>query len=53
MKTSAALVAFLGLALCAMAQDGKKPVNDTCPVKGTPAKASITAEYEGKIIAFC
>ena len=29
------------------------PVNKNCPVKGTPAKANITAEYKGKTIGFC
>ncbi len=30
-----------------------KPINGTCPVKGTPVKPSITAEYKGKTIGFC
>jgi len=30
-----------------------KPVNDTCPVKGEPIKAGITATYNGKTVGFC
>lgn len=30
-----------------------KPINTTCPVKGTPIKPGITAEYKGKVIGFC
>jgi hypothetical protein len=30
-----------------------KPINDTCPVKGEPIKAGITATYNGKTIGFC
>ncbi len=30
-----------------------KPINTTCPVKGTPVKPSITVEYKGKTIGFC
>ncbi len=42
----------LALATSAPAQD-KKPINTKCPVKGDPANPAITAEYEGKVIAFC
>ena len=45
-------LALLGMALSAASQD-KKPINAKCPVKGTPAKASITTEFEGKTIGFC
>jgi hypothetical protein len=45
-------VAALMMAAGASAQD-KKPINTKCPVKGDPAKPDITAEYEGKVIAFC
>jgi hypothetical protein len=30
-----------------------KPVNDTCPVKGTPIKPGITSTYNGKTVGFC
>ena len=30
-----------------------KPINSTCPVKGTPVKPDITADYKGKTIGFC
>jgi hypothetical protein len=30
-----------------------KPINDTCPVKGTPIKAGITTSYKGKTVGFC
>jgi YHS domain-containing protein len=30
-----------------------KPVNDTCPVKGSPVKANVTTVYKGKTVAFC
>jgi hypothetical protein len=54
MKTSP-LTILCTLALAAMvavAQD-KKPVNAKCPVKGEPAKADITSDYQGKTIGFC
>ena len=28
-------------------------INKTCPVKGTPVKPNIIAQYEGKVIGFC
>ena len=30
-----------------------KPINDTCPVKGTPIKAGITTTWNGKTVGFC
>jgi hypothetical protein len=45
-------LAVFAMALSAAPQD-KKPINAKCPVKGQPAKASITIEYEGKVIGFC
>ena len=30
-----------------------KPINDTCPVKGSPIKAGITSTYQGKTVGFC
>ena len=36
----------------ATSQD-KKPINAKCPVKGSPAKADVTSDYEGKTIGFC
>ena len=54
--TTKSLATVLGaLVLAAMvgvAQD-KKPINAKCPIKGEPAKADITSEYEGKTIGFC
>jgi hypothetical protein len=46
------LCALLLAAMLAVAQD-KKPINAKCPIKGEPAKADITSEYEGKTIGFC
>lgn len=39
-------------ALLAAVQAGK-PVNTQCPLKPQAANPSITAEYKGKVIAFC
>lgn len=47
MKT--AMIGALGALLALLAD----PVNKTCPVKGTPIKPGITAEYKGKTIGFC
>jgi hypothetical protein len=46
------LGAVFAMTLTATSQD-KKPINAKCPVKGQPVKASITAEFEGKVIGFC
>jgi hypothetical protein len=46
------LCALVLAAMVAVAQD-KKPINAKCPIKGEPAKADITSEYEGKTIGFC
>jgi hypothetical protein len=47
------VVAALGLAAgLGWAQAGK-PINTSCPVKGTPVNPSITATYKGKTIGFC
>lgn len=43
-----AALAAMAMSTAAWAQ----AVNTTCPVKGTPVK-NITAQYEGKTIAFC
>lgn len=43
---------ILGIALL-LAGLQAKPINSTCPVKGTPVKPSITVEYKGKVIGFC
>ena len=43
---------FLGMAVL-LAGLQAKPINSTCPVKGTPVNPSITAEYKGKTIGFC
>ncbi|HEX7900180.1 MAG TPA: hypothetical protein VF950_20600 [Planctomycetota bacterium] len=43
---------LLGLAGLCLGLQGK-PINTTCPIKGTPANPAITAEYKGKTIAFC
>lgn len=45
----AVILALTG-ALLALAAD---PVNKVCPIKGTPIKPGITAEYKGKTIGFC
>jgi len=47
-----AVLAVFAMALSAAPQD-KKPINAKCPVKGQPAKADITTEFEGKVIGFC
>jgi len=41
------------LALAALLALQTNPINSTCPVKGTPIKPGITAEYKGKVIGFC
>ena len=46
-----AVAILLGAGFAWAAQN--KPVNDTCPVKGTPIKAGITSEYNGKVVGFC
>jgi YHS domain-containing protein len=30
-----------------------KPVNELCPVSGSPIKAGFTREYKGKLVGFC
>lgn len=52
MKIAAGVVAVLAAAGVALAFQGK-PINDTCPVKGTPIKAGITTTYQGKTVGFC
>ena len=52
MKLLNVATAFFLAAGFAWAFQGK-PVNDTCPVKGEPIKAGITATYNGKTIGFC
>ena len=47
-----AVAAVFAMALSAVPQD-KKPINAKCPVKGQPAKADLTTEFEGKVIGFC
>ncbi|HYF00760.1 MAG TPA: hypothetical protein VEJ18_17700 [Planctomycetota bacterium] len=42
---------FVAAGLVWAAQAG--PINKTCPIKGTPVKAGITADYKGKTIGFC
>ena len=49
MKLLSMLSALLLAAGMAWAFQGK-PINDTCPVKGEPIKAGITATYQGKTI---
>ena len=48
-RVAAAVLLVVG---CAWAFQGK-PINDTCPVKGTPIKAGITSTYQGKTVGFC
>ena len=45
-------VAVLALAALLGAVQAK-PVNSTCPVKGTPVNPAITTDYKGKTIGFC
>ena len=45
----AALLAAVGLAWAVQG----KPVNDTCPVKGSPIKPGIASAYKGKTVGFC
>jgi len=52
MKVFRAAIAVFLAAGIALAFQGK-PVNDTCPVKGEPIKAGITATYNGKTVGFC
>ena len=53
MKTLKIATAVLMSAGLAWAFQGKGPVNDTCPVKGTPIKAGITTTYKGMTVGFC
>lgn len=53
MKLLRVAVALLLGAGVAWAFQAGKPVNDTCPVKGTPIKAGITSTYQGKTVGFC
>lgn len=52
LPTLVAGLALLAMAVAATPQD-KKPINAKCPVKGEPAKADLTSDYEGKTIGFC
>jgi hypothetical protein len=52
MKIFKAVLALAGAAGLAIAAPQGKPINDTCPVKGTPIK-NITTTYKGKTIGFC
>jgi hypothetical protein len=52
MKTLRVAAAVLLGAGFAWAFQGK-PINDTCPVKGSPIKAGITSTYNGKTVGFC
>ncbi len=52
MKTCGVVIAMLLATGLAWAFQSK-PINDTCPVKGEPIKAGITATYNGKTIGFC
>jgi hypothetical protein len=51
MKILRVAVVLILVGAAAWAQQGK-PINDTCPVKGTPVKG-ITTTYKGKTIGFC
>jgi len=53
MKALSVTAAILLSAGIAWAFQAGKPVNDTCPVKGTPIKAGITSTYNGKTVGFC
>lgn len=44
--------ALLAAATLAWAVQGK-PVNDSCPIKGTAIKPGITSSYKGKTVGFC
>jgi YHS domain-containing protein len=44
--------AVLVLAAAAWAAQGK-PINDECPIKGSPIKAGITSTYKGKTVGLC
>ena len=52
MKTLGAGAALLAAATLAWAVQGK-PINDSCPVKGTAIKPGITSSYKGKTVGFC
>jgi hypothetical protein len=52
MKILGAGAALLAAAALAWAAQGK-PVNDSCPVKGSPIKPGITSAYKGKTVGFC
>jgi hypothetical protein len=53
MKLLRVAVAVLLAAGVAWAFQAGKPINETCPVKGTPIKAGITSTYQGKTVGFC
>ena len=53
MKILKAVLALAGAAGLAIAAPQGKPINDTCPVKGSPIKAGITSTYNGKTVGFC
>ena len=44
---------FLIIGATALLAVQGKPINTTCPIKGTPVKPDITVEYKGKTIGFC
>jgi len=52
MKIARVVIAVLLGATAAWAFQGK-PINDTCPVKGSPIKAGITTTFQGKTVGFC
>ena len=37
----------------AEAKPKPKPVNDKCPISGTPVVADAVTEYQGKVVGFC
>jgi hypothetical protein len=52
MKILGAGAALLAAATLAWAVQGK-PINENCPVKGTPIKPGITSSFKGKTVGFC
>ena len=52
MKTLGAGAALLAAVGLAWAVQGK-PINDTCPVKGSPIKPGNSSVYKGKTVGFC